>query len=174
MQKICLLFLLALTLNACIEQNPNETLEGADLFEEKAYYLNQINPSFRDTVYVPVYSDIYSGSRNMKYDLTATLSIRNTSLTDSIFLEKIDYYNNDGLLVRSYVEGVLLLKPMQSVQYVIEKDDQEGGTGANFIVCWGANQDQLHPVMQGVMISTEGQQGISFLTEGVSISKKHR
>lgn len=156
MQKIFSLFFLALVLSACIDQNPNKTLEGEDLFEEKAFYLDQINPSFRDTVYVPIYSDIYSGSRNMKYDLTATLSIRNTSLTDSVFLEKIDYYNNDGLLVRSYVDGVLLLNPMQSVQYVIAKDDQEGGTGANFIVCWGANQDQVYPVMQGVMISTEG------------------
>lgn len=172
MRKVFLFAVLTLVLSACLEQNPNQTLEGEDLFEEKAFYLDAVNPAFRDTVYVPVYSDIYSGSRNMKYDLTATLSIRNTSLTDSLFLEQIDYYDNDGRLVRSYVEGVLLLKPMQSVQYVIEKDDQEGGTGANFIVGWGANHAHLNPVMQGVMISTEGQQGISFLTEGVSISKR--
>lgn len=172
MRQLLLLTLLLLLMNACLEQNPNENQEGEDILEEKAFYLDEVNPDFRDTVYVPVYSDIYSGSRHMKYNLTSTLSIRNTSLRDSIYLEAIDYYDNDGALVRSYIEGVLLLTPMQSVQYVVDESDDQGGTGANFIVCWGANRDQIKPVMQGVMISTKGQQGISFLTEGVSISKR--
>lgn len=172
MRRLFFLLFLVLMTNSCIDRSPNRNLEGEDLFEEKAYYLDEVDPAFRDTFYIPIYSDIYSGTRNMKYDLTATLSIRNTSLKDSIFLETIDYYDNDGALVRSYVEGVLLLKPLQSVQYVIEKNDKEGGTGANFIVCWGANDHQIHPLMQGVMISTEGQQGLSFITEGISISKR--
>jgi hypothetical protein len=60
---------------------------------------------------------------------------------------------------------------MQSIEYVIEEDDVKGGTGANFIVNWGALKNDVKPIFQGVMISTSGQQGLSFVTEGVSISR---
>jgi hypothetical protein len=130
--------------------------------------------NYRDTVYVPIYSDIYSETKAVKFNLTATLSIRNTSLTDSIYLENIDYYNSAGEKVRGYIENTVLLKPMQSLEYVIEEDDNEGGTGANFIVNWGTNGFQAKPIFQGIMISTNGQQGISFSTDGVSIKKQTR
>jgi len=124
---------------------------------------------FNQLVYVPIYSDIYSETKNVKFDLTATLSIRNTSLTDSLYIGKIDYYDSDGQLVRQYLDHTFRLSPMQSIEYVIEEDDNVGGTGANFMVEWGAKSKDLTPVFQGVMISTHGQQGISFLTEGIPV-----
>jgi len=128
---------------------------------------------YRDTVYIPIYSDIYSETKDVKFNLTATLSIRNTSLVDTIYIDDIDYYDTEGKLVRNYlVNQTLGLSPMQSIEYVIEEDDTEGGSGANFIINWAANDRNVRPIFQGVMISTNGQQGISFLTEGVSISKK--
>lgn len=128
---------------------------------------------YRDTVYIPIYSDIYSETKDVKFNLTATLSIRNTSLRDTIYIDDIDYYDTDGNLVRHYlVEQTLELSPMQSIEYVVEEDDTEGGTGANFIINWAANSKNVSPIFQGVMISTNGQQGISFLTEGISISQK--
>jgi hypothetical protein len=128
---------------------------------------------YRDTVYIPIYSEIYSETKDVKFNLTATLSIRNTSLVDTIYIDDIDYYNTEGKLVRHYlVEQTLGLSPMQSIEYVIEEEDTEGGTGANFIINWAANNKHVNPLFQGVMISTNGQQGISFLTEGVSIRKK--
>lgn len=134
-------------------------------------YVESAALSIRDTVYVPIYSDIYSETKDIRFNLTATLSVRNTSLSDTIYIEDIDYYNSNGDLVRHYLEKILLLKPMQSIEYVIEEEDTEGGTGANFIVNWGTNDSSVKPIFQGIMISTNGQQGISFMTNGVSISK---
>ena len=71
-----------------------------------------------------------------------------------------------------YLESTILLQAMQSIEYVIEEEDVKGGTGANFIVNWGAFKNDVKPIFQGVMISTSGQQGLSFVTEGVSISRK--
>ena len=65
-----------------------------------------------------------------------------------------------------------MLKPMQSIDYVIEEDNEIGGTGANFIVNWGAKSSHLKPIFQGVMISTNRNQSASFITDGISISHK--
>lgn len=149
---------------------PNINKDGKNVFEINEVR-EKVDLSYRDTVYVPIYSDIYSETKSVKFNLTATLSIRNTSLMDSIYLEDIDYYNSAGEMVRKYSPNIILLKPMQSIEYVIEEEDKEGGTGANFIVNWGTNGYKVRPMFQGIMISTNGQQGISFSTDGISIKK---
>lgn len=172
MHKITISFVLIIGLYACLDQPPGLNSKSQNLLKAKQIYTEKRDLSLRDTVYVPIYSDIYSKTKDVRFNLTATLSIRNTSLSDSIYIEDIDYYDSNGRLVRNYLEKVLLLPPMHSIEYVIEEDDTEGGTGANFIINWGATVMDVKPVFQGVMISTHGQQGISFLTEGIPISRK--
>lgn len=128
---------------------------------------------YQDTVYVPIYSDIYNESKDVKFNLTATLSIRNTSLKEKIYIHDIDYYDSKGKLVRKYIsnEQDIYLDAMQSIEYVIEENDTEGGTGANFIINWASTNPNLYPIFEGIMISTNGQQGISFSTMGISIKE---
>jgi len=73
--------------------------------------------------------------------------------------------------VKSLVSKTLILPPMQSIDYVIDRDDTSGGTGANFIVTWGAHRD-TKPMFQAVMIGTTGQHGLSFVTNGISIKQQ--
>ena len=169
-----LTYVLALALLiGCLEPpGPNTDSEGRDVLVD-LQSLDATPPlRFRDTVYVSIYSDIYSESKDVKFNLTATLSIRNTSLTDSLYIDDIDYYNSAGELVREYLSGPIYLNPMQSIEYVIEEDDTAGGTGANFLVRWGSTTEDIHPIFEGIMISTHGQQGISFRTEGRSIRRR--
>jgi hypothetical protein len=122
-----------------------------------------------ELVYIPIYSDIYYVDSKHTFSLTATLSIRNTSFKDSIYVFAIDYYNSGGQKVRRYNESTLLVKPMESVEFVVENKDDTGGVGANFVVEWGAKPGAQKPYFQGVMIGTTGQQGISFTTEGITV-----
>lgn len=122
-----------------------------------------------ELVYIPIYSDIYYVDAKHTFSLTATLSIRNTSFKDSIYVFSIDYYNSQGEKVRRYNESTLLIKPMESVEFVVEDKDDTGGVGANFVVDWGGNLNVQKPYFQGIMIGTMGQQGISFTTEGIVI-----
>lgn len=172
MKKLITLLLFISFFTSCLESNPNLDEDGKDVIESKEIYSDVNNFPFRDTVYVPIYSDIYSETKDYRTNLTATLSIRNTSLFDSIYVEAIDYYDTNGTLVHRYLTRTILLKAMQSIEYVIAEDDVKGGTGANFIVNWGASKSDVKPIFQGVMISTSGQQGLSFVTEGVSISRR--
>ncbi len=158
---------------ACEKPNPNVNLEGQDVLSA-----NEVSETVRpglllyvDTLYVPIYSDIYTVIAQSTTPLAATLSIHNTSLRDSLYVDLIDYYNTNGVLVRKYVEGTLLLSPLQTIDYIIERADNAGGTGANFIVGLSAKQENMYPLIQAVMIGTSGQHGFAFTTDAVSIMK---
>ena len=122
-------------------------------------------------VYVPIYSDIYNQTRDTRTMLTATLSIRNTSIRDSLFVSTIDYYNTQGDLVRSYIDSPIYLKPMESIDYVIEQQDNSGGSGANFLIDWYSKK-QLNPLFQAVMVGGLGAQAFSFTTDGIEVGRE--
>lgn len=122
-------------------------------------------------VYVPIYSDIYNQTRDTRTMLTATLSIRNTSIRDSLFVSRIDYYNTQGDLVRSYIDSPIYLKPMESIDYVIEQQDNSGGSGANFLIDWYSKK-QLNPLFQAVMVGGLGAQAFSFTTDGIELERE--
>ncbi len=157
---------------SCIEQNQNLNKVGLDKFEAHAIDSMPGNLVKHDTVYIPVYSDIYSESKDTRFNLTATLSLRNTSLHYSIYISAVDYYDSEGRNTKKFLSSPIVLTPMQSVEYVIDEHDTSGGTGANFVVYWGSESEKTDPLFEGIMISTNGQQGISFTSKGVSISGK--
>jgi hypothetical protein len=118
------------------------------------------------TVYVPVYSHIYSGDREQPFYLATTLSIRNTDLKQAITLTAVDYYDSEGTFLKHYLETPFVLNAMASKRYVVHESDKSGGSGAKFIVRWQSNQPVAEPLIESVMISTKTQQGISFTSRG--------
>lgn len=123
----------------------------------------------RKKIYVPVYSDIYQRTRNERTSLTSTLSIHNTSETDTLFISRIDYYNTAGKLVRKYIESPIFLNTFETIEYVVGEDDTTGGSGANFVIEWYGNE-KLNPIFQAVMIGGLGNKSFSFTTDGVEIN----
>lgn len=117
-------------------------------------------------VYVPVYSHIYQQDRQKTFNLTATLSIRNTDPFRALRVTEVAYYDSDGQLVQHYLEQAVRLDPLSSTSFVVEERDLRGGVGANFLVSWGAGKEVNPPIIEAVMISTSQQQGISFLSVG--------
>ncbi len=118
------------------------------------------------TLYVPVYSHIYSGDRERPVYLASTLSIRNTDPSRAIRIINVDYFNSEGQLLRRYLEQPIELGPMASTRYIVGESDKTGGSGANFIVRWEAAAPVSPPVAEGIMISTASQLGISFTSRG--------
>lgn len=164
--------LLSLALCSCMEPNQNLNAVGEDKFTALEVETWPDSLALHDTTYVAIYSDIYSESKETRFNLTATLSLRNTSLRHNIYISSVDYYNSSGKKAKSFLANPIVLHAMQSVEYVIEEKDTSGGTGANFVITWGSDHPSVDPIFEGIMISTHGQQGISFSTQGVSISNK--
>lgn len=117
--------------------------------------------------YLSIYSEIYSQTEHITHDLTATISMRNTSRKDTIYVERADYYATNGKLIRTYFDAPIFIAPLETIEIVIDETDRSGGTGANFVFDWQANLNATEPVFDAVMISTSGQQGLSFTTQGI-------
>ena len=121
------------------------------------------------TVYVPAYSNVFSGPRRLPFQLAMTLSIRNTDLSASLRVTSVEYFDTDGKLIRRYLQKPLLLGPLASSYFHVEEKDVSGGFGAKFLVRWDADRLINAPIIECVMIGAVSGQGISFVSPGKEI-----
>ncbi|MEG3922882.1 DUF3124 domain-containing protein [Microcoleus sp. T3_A4] len=166
----------AIVLSSCSDQttSPRQQLDTKRETSLRAVPLDQTKVVMGQTVYVPIYSHIYHyNSQDNMMNLSATLSIRNTDLTNSIIITSVRYYDNDGKLIRQDIKSPVELKPLASTDFFIAADDTSGGSGANFIVEWVAEKTVYDPVIEAVMISTSSSQGISFISPA-KVLKQHK
>jgi Protein of unknown function (DUF3124) len=140
---------------------------------------NQVNPSQKvvtldknfkiaigQTIYVPIYSYIYHADKKDVLNLAATLSIRNTDLNKPMIITSVRYYDSSGKLLQQYLKQAIQLEPLASKDFFVQRSDISGGLGANFIVEWVAQTEISEPIVEAIMIATEFQQGVSFISPG--------
>ncbi len=136
-------------------------------WKKRSIELNPADSLVRGSSYLSVYSEIYSVTEERTHSLTVTVSIRNLSSTDSIFISRSDYYDTHGGLIRTYFDYPVFVRPLETIEIVIDEADAVGGTGGNFVFEWATKPGTHEPFFEAVMISTSGQQGISFTTRGI-------
>jgi hypothetical protein len=129
----------------------------------------EIRMSKGQTVYVPAYSNVYSGPKKNPYQLATMLSIRNVDPANGFKVSSIQYFDNDGHPIRRYLEAPLFIAPLGSYHVYLEEKDTKGGFGANFIVRWSTDKTINAPIIECVMIGATGGQGISFISSGQEI-----
>jgi hypothetical protein len=117
-------------------------------------------------VYVPVYSHIYFGDQLRPFNLAVTVSLRNTSATTPLRIEKADYYDTAGKFVRNLLPKSITLRPLETHNLKIQESDLSGGSGANVLVSWTSGTVLPLPIVESVMIGTAHGQGISFVSRG--------
>lgn len=160
-----------ITIGAC--QSPENELSSTNPLNWEP----RLSHDFKDSTlisgqsYLSIYSHIYSQTEHRQHNLTATVSMRNINQEDTIHISRADYYNTNGQLIRSYFNKPIFVAPLETVEIVIDERDQHGGSGANFIFEWRKPLMAYEPLFEAVMISTSGQQGISFKTTGINTSQ---
>lgn len=167
MQRI-LLFVLGMLLLSCAESQDTVSVDPVNWEKRKVQYTISDSLSAGST-YLSVYSQIYSRTEQITNDLTVTVSMRNTDAKDSLYLDKATYYDTHGTAIRHYFNHPIYIAPMETVEIIIKEVDKEGGTGANFLFDWRQHPGGPEPLFEAVMISTSGQQGLSFSTTGKRI-----
>jgi hypothetical protein len=135
-------------------------------WSKKTVNISNADSLQKGSTYLSVYSHIYSLSEKRTSDLTVTISMRNTSQTDTLFIAKAEYFDTHGKSVKNYIDKPIFLTPMETVEIIIEQNDASGGSGANFIFDWMIKKSAPEPIFEAVMISTSGGQGLSFTTQG--------
>ena len=121
-------------------------------------------------VYVPVYSRLLL-SKGSIWEMATSLSIRNTDPDRSMIVYEIDYFDTAGNLLEQFLDTPHQLDPMATVTLTLPQWDKRGGSGANFLVRWGANAEINKPIIEVVMAGTRGTQSFSFIRAGQDIGE---
>ncbi|MGB4974305.1 MAG: DUF3124 domain-containing protein, partial [Cyclobacteriaceae bacterium] len=161
---IPILLLLAVVLIACEQRKETVPIQTVN-WDKRSITLPATDSLTMGSTYLSVYSEIYQVTENRTYHLTVTISMRNISSTDSVYIFNTKYYNTKGDLIRTYFDKPIYIAPLETVEIVINEGDKEGGTGGNFVFEWAT--PAIDPYFEAVMISTTGQQGLSFSTQGI-------
>jgi len=131
----------------------------------------KINLSSGQTVYVAIYSHVFTGPKERPFNLAAMLSIRNTDIHNPITILSAEYFDNSGNSLKEYAPKPIKISPLASHHFSIKEGDETGGFGANFIVKWKAAKEINAPIIESVMIGARSGQGISFVSQGKVIAE---
>jgi hypothetical protein len=126
------------------------------------------------TVYVPVYSHVYYGNDEKSFLLSCMLNMGNTDSGAGITILSIEYLDTAGRLVYRMIDKPVYLRPMENTHFVIKESDTRGGAGAKFVITWQAEKSVSEPLVEAVMLSARGGQGISFSTRGIVLQERTR
>lgn len=122
--------------------------------------------------YVPAYSSVSMSAGKLRADFSVTLSIHNASEQRPIVLKRIAYFDSTGKLVENYLKTPIAMKPFATVEIFVPANDVRGGTGANFVVDWGADGEIAEPVMEALMIGSVGSGHYAFISQGRRINSR--
>jgi hypothetical protein len=122
--------------------------------------------SLGQLVYVPVYSHIFFGDRQQSFNLSVTLSLRNTDLATPVEITSVRYYDEKGKLLKDFAPPAITIEPLASARFYVKESDVSAGSEASFLVRWQASQKVTPPVIEGLMVGASFGQGISFTAPG--------
>ena len=123
------------------------------------------------TVYVPVYSHIYADG-GKPHLLETTLSVRNLDPKHAISIKSVKYFDTKGALIKEYLDDKIRLGPLETTAFLVEKRDTRGGSGANFIVVWDAEEPVYEPLIEAIMVGFSGGKSIAFASPGRALIKR--
>lgn len=161
------ILLLGILLSGCRKAVEEPPLISDEIWSKHKAVINPADSLTHGKSYLSVYSQVYTFTENQKNSVTATVSMRNVSESDTIFVLRADFFNTEGKKLRSYFDFPIAIVPMETIEIVIPQEDNEGGTGSNFIFEWKTPKNSPEPLFEGVMCSMQGTQGFSFSTQAV-------
>lgn len=128
------------------------------------------------TIYLPIYSHLYHGDldRGGKPGETLTsahISIRNTDSTSSLKVTTARYYDTGGKLLKEYVPVPRSIPPLGTLELFVPHTDVSGGSGANFIIAWTADNPINPPLVEALHADIRASRSVVFITSGRVLKK---
>ena len=161
--KQLLLLLTIISLGACQSDNVNIKSSMNPVNWEKRFTTTRPDSSFTEGIsYLSVYAQVFNKTEHSKHDLTATISLRNINLKDTIYIQSADYYNTEGNKIRTYFSNAIFIAPLETLEIVIDESDMAGGTGGNFLFNWYTPNNTVEPIFEAVMVNAFGQQAFAY------------
>ncbi len=81
------------------------------------------------------------------------------------------YYSTEGKFLRNFVSSPRILKPMETLEFLVQRRDVVGGSGANFVIQWESEVPVSPPLVQALHIELQTNRSIVFTTDAVLIPR---
>jgi hypothetical protein len=163
----CLLSLTLAFVFGCNQETPDSKVEVQK--KQQTISKSALKVAMGNVVYVPAYAQVFYQQNQSTLSLVTTLAIHNTDPKHSLVLRSIRYYSEDGTLLKEYLREPRILSPMATATYGLYPEAPNVGIGANAVVEWVSEQNIAKPIIEAVMISTQGTYGVSFISPGYAI-----
>lgn len=169
-------FLLAFALAAFLPAHPtafarDKELSAVNIPAGAAATAPEQKLTNKGRAFVPLHSTLIGQGGVTRLNFSGALSIHNSSATNVLAVERIDYRSGAGEVVETYVSEPIYLKPYASMQVAIAQDDVRAGVGASFTVDWSAPAGADEPVVEAAMASFVGTHSYSFLSPGRRVAR---
>jgi hypothetical protein len=128
------------------------------------------------SLYLPIYSHMLYGNLGKKNTashvlLSALVSIRNTDPKRPLRVLSAKYFDTQGKLIGERVPSPVLLPPLGTLELFVELNDASGGSGANFVIKWEAEQPINPPLVESLHANMDGGKAVIFMTQAVPLSE---
>ena len=128
------------------------------------------------TLYLPIYSHMLYGNigksgKASNAQLSALVSIRNTDGKRPLRILSARYYDTQGKLLAERVATPVTLAPYGTLELFIELNDASGGSGANFVIKWDAEQAINPPLVESLHANMDGGKAVIFMTQSVPVNE---
>ena len=128
------------------------------------------------TLYLPIYSHMLYGnlgkSGKASYVLmSALVSVRNTDPRRPIRVYTAKYFDTNGKMLGERVPTPMLVPPLGTLEVFVELNDASGGSGANFIIKWDAEQPVNPPLVESLHANMDGGKAVIFMTQSVPLAE---
>lgn len=127
------------------------------------------------SLYLPVYSHMLYGNLGKRGTasqvlLSTLVSIRNADGRRPLRLLSARYYDTHGKLLAERVPTPIVIPPFGTQEIFVELNDSSGGSGANFVIRWDAEQPINPPVVEGLHVNMDGGKAVVFMTQAQPIA----
>lgn len=124
--------------------------------------------SVSGSTYVPLYNELYVGGERSLKHLSATLSVRNTSVDQALVVTSIKVFDESGEPVAEPLDTPHVLGPMASAQLYVDQTRVRGRPLTTVVVQWGSESPIDPPLIGAIIVGGYGGKGISFAIPGVT------
>jgi len=129
------------------------------------------------TLYLPVYSHVYHGNPDKQGKPAETLvsthvSLRNTDTQVPIRITYARYYDTAGKLVRSYINQPVTIPPLGTHEIFVPRADTAGGSGANFMIGWTAENPANTPIVEALHADIREARTLMFVTTAKAVKAR--
>ena len=128
------------------------------------------------TLYLPIYSHMLYGNlgksgKASSVQLSTLVSIRNTDIKRPIRVLSAKYFDTNGKLLGERVPAPAVVPPLGTLELFVDLNDASGGSGANFIVKWEAEQPVNPPLVESLHANMDGGKAVIFMTQSIPLAE---